>query len=108
MSILQALLLAALAAPPPTAAEDGPVLDRATVPAAGRQQAQLTVGRFGRYALSVKSAQGTSVQVVDRMAGPGESAGRPGEEDGRLDVFLERASTTFSPRVMHAPPARRG
>ena len=24
------------------------------------------------------------------MAGPGESAGRPGEQDGRLDVFLER------------------
>jgi hypothetical protein len=90
MPNLQVLLLAALAAAPPPAAEDRPVLDRATVPAAGRQQAQLTVGRFGRYALSVKSAQGTSVQVVDRMAGPGESAGRPGEEDGRIDVFLER------------------
>ncbi|HEY6548267.1 MAG TPA: hypothetical protein VI589_10185, partial [Vicinamibacteria bacterium] len=69
---------------------EGPVLDRATVPAAGQQRVLVRVGKFGRYALLAKSAQGVSLQVVDRMAGPRERAGRAGEEDGRLDVFLER------------------
>ena len=72
------------------AAEGDPVLDRETLPAAGRQRALLTVGRFGRYAILAKSASGTVVQVVDRMAGPGETAGTAGERDGRLDLFLER------------------
>ncbi len=66
-----------------------PALDRTSVSAAGRQRAQVTVSRFGRYAVVARSKEGVSVQVVDRMAGPVESAGRP-EEDGRLDLFLER------------------
>jgi len=85
---LVAAVLPAVPAPP----EEGTdaAFDRATVPAAGRQAAILTVPRFGRYAVTVKSAQGTGLQVVDRMAGPGPIEGSAGERDGRLDVLLER------------------
>jgi hypothetical protein len=67
-----------------------PVLSPASVPAKGRQQAILTTNAFGRYAVIVKSPQGTSVQLIDRMDGPGEIMGSAGEEDGRLDLFLDR------------------
>lgn len=67
-----------------------PRLDRAEVPAAGRHGAVLTIARFGRYAVWAKSGQGTAVQLVDRMAGPGPASGAPGSADGRLDAFLER------------------
>ncbi|MDP2313981.1 MAG: hypothetical protein Q8P41_13825, partial [Pseudomonadota bacterium] len=66
------------------------VLSAATVPAVGARHVQLEVARFGRYALSATSAQGTAVQLVDRMAGPGEVVGAPGSRNGRLDAFLER------------------
>ena len=65
-------------------------LDRPQVEAKGRSAALLTVKRFGRYAVTVKSAQGVALQLVDRMAGPGETSGVAGKEDGRLDVFLDR------------------
>jgi len=45
---------------------------------------------FGRYALKVKSDQGTGLQLIDRMSGPGEISGGAGEKDGRLDLFLEK------------------
>jgi hypothetical protein len=82
----------ALPAPavPLATAASGPSLDRALVPARGRQTANLQVPAFGRYAIRVESRQGTALQLVDRMAGPGGVAGRPGESDGRLDVFLDR------------------
>lgn len=57
--------------------------------ARGRQEAILTVNQFGRYALSTKSGQGTSLQIVDRMLGPGEIAGMAGVKDGRVDAFFE-------------------
>jgi hypothetical protein len=71
---------------------DGPAasLDREVVSAAGRHEAILTVNRFGRYAITVKSTEGVALQLIDRMAGPGSQLGTPGEEDGRLDVFLDR------------------
>ena len=65
-------------------------LDHSTVPASGAHAAILSVPRFGRYAVTVASAQGTGLQIVDRMAGPGRIEGGPGETDGRLDVLLER------------------
>ena len=71
-------------------ATEAATLERTSVPAAGSQSALLSVTRFGRYALSVTSAQGMSLQVVDRMAGPGPVEGTVGQRDGRLDVFLER------------------
>lgn len=74
-----------------SAPPDAPAaLDSASVPAAGSHAAILTVSAFGRYAVTVSSASGTGLQVVDRMAGPGSVFGTPGERDGRADVFLER------------------
>ncbi len=117
---LAAVVTAALAgaqAPPQAAA----TLSRTGVPAAGRQETIVTVAAFGYYALTVSSAQGTALQLVDRMAGPGRVAGVPGTEDGRLDLFLDRgeykvvalghekASGTATLQVhpfseLHAPP----
>jgi hypothetical protein len=73
-------------------AVEGPpaALDRNRVPAAGRHEAILEVARFGRYSISAVSAQGVALQLIDRMAGPGQVAGDPGSEDGRVDVFLDR------------------
>ncbi len=68
----------------------GAAIDHPSLPAAGRQQALLTIGRFGRYALTVTSGQGTTLQIVDRMAGPGATSGAVGEKDGRLDLLLDR------------------
>jgi hypothetical protein len=70
---------------------DGPLaeLERTTVPAAGTHKVVLRVSRFGRYAISVSSEQGVALQLVDRMAGPGEVRGIAGEEDGRIDLFLD-------------------
>lgn len=65
-------------------------LDRTTVPARGKRSALLTVNSFGRYAVTVSSAQGVAVQVVDRMAGAGSVMGKAGKQDGRLDLFLDR------------------
>ena len=53
-------------------------------------KAVVQVERFGRYSLSVKSDTGVAVQVVDRMAGPGAISGVAGEQDGRVDLFLDR------------------
>jgi hypothetical protein len=65
-------------------------LEQNALPAAGRQKTLLNVTRFGRYSLLAVSKQGTALQLIDRMAGPGEIEGKSGEQDGRLDVFLER------------------
>ena len=91
------LLLVALLAvsSPPTSASQGEedaalTLSRSVVPAKGRQTAVLTVPEFGRYSIRVSSAQGTGLQLVDRMSGPGAIAGVAGESDGRLDLLLDR------------------
>jgi hypothetical protein len=65
-------------------------LSRAEVPASGRQEAILSVERFGRYSVRAASRQGTAVRVVDRMAGELGAAGEAGHENGRLDLFLDR------------------
>src|SRR5437763_10945980 len=84
------LLLALSAAPALAAPPAEPTLSRTTVPARGRQEAILTVPAFGRYAVTVASPQGTALQLVDRIAGPGQAQGTTGKTDGRLDVFLDR------------------
>lgn len=84
------LALLRIAGQPAPAESVPPRFDRDRVSAAGRQVALLTVEQAGRYALAVESATGMSLQLVDRMAGPGEIAGQPGERDGRLDLFLDR------------------
>lgn len=64
-------------------------LDRTVFTATGRQETLLTVGQFGRYALTTHSAQGTALRLIDRMAGPGNFSGVPGSSDGRIDTFLD-------------------
>jgi hypothetical protein len=82
----------------PTAAKGAPAapaaitLSRSVVPATGRQTADVTVTRFGRYALTTTSAQGTAAQLVDHMTGPGEIDGAPGGANGRVEAFLERGT----------------
>ena len=66
------------------------VLSKTDLPARGRQESILTIRSFGRYAVTAKSDQGTGLQLIDRMAGPGTISGAAGERDGRLDLFLER------------------
>src|SRR6266566_3281680 len=84
------ILLWLAAAPSLAAPPDEPTLNRTTVPARGRQEAILTVPAFGRYAVTVASPQGTALQLVDRIAGPGQAQGTTGKTDGRLGVFLDR------------------
>lgn len=65
-------------------------LDRTLFAAKGNSEALATVSTFGRYSVAVKSDQGTAVQVIDRMAGPGPVDGSAGHSDGRVDGFLDR------------------
>ncbi len=93
LSVVCALALAALwviGARPAGAAPETARLSASTFVATGVHEAILSVPVFGRYAITVKSAQGTALQLVDRMAGPGDVQGAPGGRDGRIDAFLAR------------------
>jgi uncharacterized protein len=76
----------------PAVAAALPTLDHATVPAQGAGEALLTVPVFGRFAVTVRSDQGTALQLIDRMAGPGPVDGIAGARDGRVDAFLDRGT----------------
>jgi hypothetical protein len=76
--------------PPPESPQVS--LNVADVPATGRREAILTVDRYGRYSVRAESAQGTSVELIDRMAGSLGLAGEPGRENGRLDLILDRGT----------------
>ena len=69
-----------------------PLIDPPRLPAAGRQTATVTIFEPGRYAITAASSSGTALQLVDRLAGPGEIAGSTGERDGRLDLLLDRGT----------------
>ncbi len=89
--ILTATHLTAMAGQEPAKPEPPPAqLEKSTLPAAGRQKTPLNVTHMGRYSILVSSKQGTAVQLIDRMAGPGRIEGKAGEQDGRYDAFLER------------------
>ena len=62
----------------------GPTVAPASQPAAGRHVAKLTVPAFGRYSLAVKSQQGASLELVDRMAGALGTDGDAVTAAGRL------------------------
>ncbi|MBK9644477.1 MAG: hypothetical protein IPO67_04885 [Deltaproteobacteria bacterium] len=64
-------------------------LSAPALPAKGSGETILTVRRAGRYAVEARSVSGVLIQLVDKARGPGAWAGRLGEQDGRLDVFLE-------------------
>jgi hypothetical protein len=65
-------------------------LSASELPASGYQKTLLTVDRFGRYSLRVVNPQGSSIELIDRMAGSLGMAGSAGTESGRLDLFLDR------------------
>lgn len=77
---------------PGTAAPESLGFASSRLPATGRQETILTVPQFGRHTITVTSAQGSSLQLIDRLAGPGEVAGGAGARNGRLDEFLERGT----------------
>lgn len=87
LSLLCSLPLAAADAPPAVPAV---ALGAAELPATGAQKTLLTVDRYGRYSIRVENPQGSSVELIDRMAGSLGSAGVAGKESGRLDLFLDR------------------
>jgi hypothetical protein len=92
--LLAVFVLATASASAQPAAPPGPQvkLSVAEVPAAGRQEAILSVDRFGRYSVHAESAQGTSIELIDRMAGSLGRSGEPGRENGRLDLILDRGT----------------
>lgn len=97
-AFLSLMALLGLAAAPAFAqaapAPPGPQvkLNVAEVSAAGRQEAILSVDRFGRYSVRAESGQGTSIELIDRMAGSLGHSGEPGRENGRLDLILDRGT----------------
>jgi len=82
---------AAAPAPAVKAASSGSAkLGKTLFAAKGNNETLVTIGEFGRYAMAVKSDQGTAIQFVDRMAGPSTVDGSAGHLDGRIDAFLDR------------------
>ncbi|HEV2678786.1 MAG TPA: lysozyme inhibitor LprI family protein [Aliidongia sp.] len=77
--------------PPAATAPAGPQpkLAASLFPAQGQHETTVTIPSFGRYSFSVHSDQGTALQLVDRMAGPGPLDGAAGSVDGRVDGFLD-------------------
>jgi hypothetical protein len=104
MAMIVALLAMLLAAELAHAAP-APSLEQAVLPAAGTQQTLLSTPGFGRYAVLVRSRQGTALQLVDKMEGPGAVVGVAGERDGRLDLFLDRGTTKL---LVHGHDAASG
>ena len=74
-----------LPATPPGAA----TLERDRFPSAGETDVLLHVTTAGRFAISAKSPTGTALQLVDMLSGPGDRAGWPGKQDGRIDALLD-------------------
>jgi len=69
-----------------------PRLDKTDFAAQGMNETLLHVDVPGRYSLQAKSDQGTELELVDRMAGPFAISGKAGEQDGRLDILLDKGT----------------
>ena len=67
-----------------------PRLEQTEFDAHGMNETLLHVSVPGRYSLQTQSDQGTKIEIVDRMAGPFAAAGSAGEQDGRLDLLLDK------------------
>jgi len=79
-------LARSVAAPIPPAVTVGP----AQLTTQGKQIAYLEIPAAGRYAISARSKTGVALELVDYMSGPVARDGVPGQQDGRLDRFLDR------------------
>lgn len=69
-----------------------PRLEQTEFAAHGMNETLLHIAAPGRYSLQAQSDQGTKIEIVDRMAGPFAAAGSAGENDGRLDLILDRGA----------------
>ena len=69
-----------------------PRLEQTEFDAQGRNETLLHINVLGRYSLQAQSDQGTAIEIVDRMAGPFAAAGSAGEQDGRLDLLLDKGT----------------
>ncbi len=67
-----------------------PRLEQTEFAAHGMNETLLHIAAPGRYSLQAQSDQGTKIEIVDRMAGPFAVAGGAGENDGRLDLILDK------------------
>ncbi len=67
-----------------------PHLGQTEFAAHGLNETLLHITIPGRYSLQAQSNQGTEIEIVDRMAGPFATAGSAGEQDGRLDLLLDK------------------
>jgi hypothetical protein len=63
----------------------------------------LTTPAPGRYAIRAKSASGARIELIDMIAGPGESSGSAGARDGRIDALLDKG--VYKIRVFNAKGA---
>lgn len=64
-------------------------LSPSQVPAAGQQEALLTLDAPTALHLSARSASGTRCEVIDRVRGPFASAGAAGTSNCELDLLLD-------------------
>ena len=69
-----------------------PRLEQTEFDAHGMNETLLHISVPGRYSLQAQSDQGTKIEIVDRMAGPFAAAGNVGEQDGRLDLLLDKGT----------------
>ena len=69
-----------------------PRLEQTEFTAQGANETLLHIIVPGRYSLQAQSDQGTEIEIVDRMAGPFAAAGSVGEQDGRLDLLLDKGT----------------
>ena len=69
-----------------------PRLEQTEFAARGANETLLHISVPGRYSLQTQSDQGTEIEIVDRMAGPFAAAGIAGEQDGRLDLLLDKGT----------------
>ncbi len=79
-----AIPAASFAQPAPAATADA-----ASLPAAAEADTLLHVTSPGRFTIAAHSASGATLQMVDMLTGPSETAGAAGAQDGRLDKLLD-------------------
>ena len=69
-----------------------PRLEQTDFDAHGMNETLVHISVLGRYSLQAQSDQGTEIEIIDRMAGPFAAAGSAGEQDGRLDLLLDKGT----------------
>ena len=69
-----------------------PRLEQTEFDAHRRNETLLHISVPGRYSLQAQSDQGTEIEIIDRMAGTFAAAGSAGEQDGRLDLLLDKGT----------------